>query len=270
MFDAVRVGAFEVDLIDCHDDGDARRLGVVYRLGRLRHDTVVRSDHQYGNVRDFGAAGAHRRERFVARRVEEREALAVDDNRRSADVLRNPARFAFGYACVAYGVEETRLAMVDVAHDRNDRCTRLKPFARLRYLSAGEDRRYFLRGDLGFNWFKPEVRGDDGGGVKVDRLVDGRHHPVLHQLLDHFDGADAHALAELFDRDYTRKLNRSLVNRLTGRGLRCSRNHNSSSTEAAARTAGHLTRAGPVPAAPRSARRRCGAKSGVTLAGVGR
>src|SRR6266700_3878290 len=43
------------------------------RLAGLRHDGVVCGDDEHGDVRDLRASGAHRRERLVARRVEERD-----------------------------------------------------------------------------------------------------------------------------------------------------------------------------------------------------
>ena len=72
----------------------------------------------------LGAAGAHHRERFVARRVEEDDAAAVDLDRVRADVLRDAAGFALGDLRLADRVEQRRLAVVDVAHDRDDRRAR--------------------------------------------------------------------------------------------------------------------------------------------------
>jgi hypothetical protein len=40
---------------------------------RLRHDAVVGRDHEDRDVGDLGAARAHRRERFVTGRVDERD-----------------------------------------------------------------------------------------------------------------------------------------------------------------------------------------------------
>ena len=44
---------------------------------RLRHDAVVGGDDEHGDVGHLRAAGAHGRERLVARRVEERDPAAV-------------------------------------------------------------------------------------------------------------------------------------------------------------------------------------------------
>ena len=73
---ARRVGALLVDLVDRDDHRHVGVLGVVDRLLGLRLDAVVGGDHDHREVGDLGAAGAHRRERLVARRVEERDRVS--------------------------------------------------------------------------------------------------------------------------------------------------------------------------------------------------
>ncbi len=68
---ALGLGVGLVDLVDGDDDRNLRRLGVVDRFDRLRHDAVVGRDHQHDDVGDLGAAGAHRGEGGVAGRIDE-------------------------------------------------------------------------------------------------------------------------------------------------------------------------------------------------------
>ena len=77
LADALGLRVRLVDLVDRDDDRDLRVLGVVERLDGLRHDAVVGRDHQDDDVGRLGAAGAHRGERLVARRVEEDDLVAV-------------------------------------------------------------------------------------------------------------------------------------------------------------------------------------------------
>ena len=119
--DPLGVGVRLVDLVDRHDDRHVRRSRVIDCFPGLRHDAVVSRNHQNDDVGDLGAAGAHQRERLVARRVEEHDVAAVDGDVIRADVLRDAAGFAFGDARLADGVEQARLAVVDVAHHRDDR-----------------------------------------------------------------------------------------------------------------------------------------------------
>ena len=90
----VGVGARLVDLVHRDDDGDLRRLGVVDGLDRLRHRPVVGGDDQDDDVRHLRAAGAHRRERLVARRIQEHDVATLAGHLVGADVLRDAARLA--------------------------------------------------------------------------------------------------------------------------------------------------------------------------------
>ena len=62
----------------------------------------------------------------MTRGIDEGDLAVVDHNLRSADCLGNAARLAGSDTGVTDGVEEARLAVVDVAHDGDDRGARLK------------------------------------------------------------------------------------------------------------------------------------------------
>ena len=122
------VGVRVVDFVDRHDDRHLGRAGMVERLEGLRHDAVVGGHHQHDDVGDVGPARAHGAEGGVAGRVEERDlrqlllALGVrEGNGVGADVLGDAAGFAGGDVGLADHVEQRGLAVVDVAHDRDDR-----------------------------------------------------------------------------------------------------------------------------------------------------
>ena len=118
---ARRVGALLVDLVDGDQHRDPGLLGVVDRLLGLRLDAVVGRDHDHGDVGALRAARSHRGERLVARRVEERDGPVAVVHLIGADVLRDPARLAGRHLGLADRVEQRRLAVVDVAHDRDHR-----------------------------------------------------------------------------------------------------------------------------------------------------
>ena len=126
LLDLLDVGVGLVDLVDDDDHRHPGRLGVVDGLDGLRHDAVVGGHHDGGDVGHLGAAGAHGRESLVARRVDERDRLAVVHDLVGADVLRDAAGFAGRHLGLADGVEQARLAVVDVAHDGDHRRTRLE------------------------------------------------------------------------------------------------------------------------------------------------
>ena len=117
---AVRISAGKVALVDSNNNWDAGRLGVVYRLDGLRHDAVVGCDDQHSDIRHLCAAGTHRREGRVARRIDEGDHLAVEFDLVGADVLGDTAGLTGSDFRRSDGIEEARLAVVDVAENGDD------------------------------------------------------------------------------------------------------------------------------------------------------
>ena len=113
--------ALLVDLVHRDHDRHLGRARVVDRLLGLRLDSVVGCDHDHREVRHARAARAHRRERFVARRVQEGDLAPAVVHLVGADVLRYPTRLARGHLGLANRVQQRGLAVVDVAHDRDHR-----------------------------------------------------------------------------------------------------------------------------------------------------
>ena len=112
----------QVDLVDGHDERHAGVPGVADRLDGLRHDLVVRRHDQHDDVGDLGAAGAHGGERLVTRRVEEGDLAVVRQlDVVRADVLGDATRLAGHDVGLPDVVEQGRLAVVHVTHDRHDR-----------------------------------------------------------------------------------------------------------------------------------------------------
>ena len=117
--DAVGVDPLLVDLVHGDDDRHARRADVLDRLLGLRHDPVVGGDHQDGDIGDIRSTGAHRGEGLVTRGVDERDQAAVALHLVSADHLGDPTGLPGGDLGLADGVEQRRLAMVDMAEHRD-------------------------------------------------------------------------------------------------------------------------------------------------------
>ncbi len=71
-----RLGVRPVDFVDRHDHRNFRRLGVVDRLNRLRHDAVVGGHYEHDDIGHFGAARTHGTEGGVAGCVDEGDLVA--------------------------------------------------------------------------------------------------------------------------------------------------------------------------------------------------
>ncbi len=129
LLDAIDVRRGQIDLVDRDHDLHMRRgLGVVDRLDRLRHEAVVRRDDEHDDVGHVRAARAHRGEGGVARRVEESDARAFVIDGVGADVLGDSAGFARRDARLADRIHERGLAVIDVAHEGDNRAARLEFF----------------------------------------------------------------------------------------------------------------------------------------------
>src|SRR5512146_1177083 len=194
----LRIGVGPIDLVDRDDDRRVRRLRVPDRLDRLLLDAVIRRDHEDDDVGDMRAARAHRGEGLVAGRVDEGDALAaLQHDLIGADMLRDPAGLARRHVGLAQRVEERCLAVIDMAHDGDNRRTLLERVGRIFVaLQAELDVGFGDALDLVAEFGDHELR-----GVSVDRLVDGRHHADFHECLDHVAAALGHAVGELLHRD---------------------------------------------------------------------
>ena len=189
----VGLGVLPVDLVDRDQHRDLRRARVVDRLDGLRHHAVIGRHDDHGEVGDLGAAGSHRRERLVARGVEEGDPLSVLVDLVGADVLGDPARLAGDDLRLPDRVQERRLAVVDVTHDRHHRWALRKVCVgvvvnRLAVLVLGgaDDLDLLVEG----------LR-QRGHGLVGERLRQRRHLAELHQLLDHLGAAEAQRLGHL-------------------------------------------------------------------------
>ncbi len=120
LLDLADVRLRQIDLVDGDDHRHAGVPGVRDRLDGLRHNRVIGGNHEDDDVGNLRTAGAHGRERLVARRVEEGDRLAVGQRHMvGADVLRDAAGFAGHHIGPPDIVEQGRLAVIDVAHDRD-------------------------------------------------------------------------------------------------------------------------------------------------------
>ena len=114
-----------------------------------------------------------------------------------ADVLGDAAGLAGDDIGAADRVEQRRLAVIDMAHDRHHRRARLQ-----RFVGIDVDRGVDV--DVGFRHrldAVAELLDQQLGGVLVDGLGDGDRRAHLEQRLDQVGAALAHALGELLDGD---------------------------------------------------------------------
>ena len=176
-------------------------------FNRLRHDAVVCSDDEDGNIRNLSAAGTHSRKGFVARRIHEGDLLAFVTDLVSPDVLGNAAGFVAGDIGLTDGVEKARFTVVDVTHDGDDRRTGFQGFRGID--DFFDFRRIFRRSFHGNG--DAEFIGNQRGRIKVEFLVDSRHDTSHEELLHDFTDIAAQPFCEIFNDDRFRQFNRRRI-----------------------------------------------------------
>ena len=113
-----------------------------------------------------------------------------------ADVLRDASLFAGDDVALPDGVEERRLAVIDVPHDRHDGGAPLQAL-RLPLALLAEDLVPVALGELDL---EAVVVGDHDDRVGVQPLVDRHHEPEPEALLDDLGRVDLELLGDLGDR----------------------------------------------------------------------
>ena len=140
--DLVRGRALLVDLVHRDHDRDLGGLGVVDRLHRLRHDTVVGGHDQDGDVGGLGTTGTHGGERLVTRGIQQGQQtlLVVDLHRHlvGTDVLGDAAGLAATDVGLADRVQQSGLTVVDVTHHGDHRRAVLEVLGATLVLTEGQ------------------------------------------------------------------------------------------------------------------------------------
>ena len=189
---AVGVGLVPVDLVDRHDDRHVGRVGVADGLDGLGHDAVIGGHHQDHDVGHLGTTGTHGREGFVTGGVDERDRVALPLDLVGTDVLGDATGLAGHDVGRADTVEQQGLAVVDVAHDGDDRRAR----AQLRLVHFLVVVVEELGQQLGLALLARVDESDLGaefGGEQLDHVVGQRlggrdHLPLQQQEADHITG----------------------------------------------------------------------------------
>ena len=158
---------------------------MIYRLDRLRHDSVVGRDYEYRDIGRLRAARTHRGERLVTRGVEESDLSVVYLYAICADRLRDAAGLARGHVSVADSVEQRRFAVVDVSHYTDDRTARHEI---LGFVLRLVEQPLLYRDDDLARYLCSKLVGDKICRVVIDSLVYRRHDAQTHQLLYHLAG----------------------------------------------------------------------------------
>ena len=182
FLDTVRVGTGLIDLVNCYHNGHACILGVVDSFNGLRHNAVICCYDKHCNIRNLGTSGAHGRESFMTRGIQECNLVSLVANLVSTDTLGNAAGFVHGHIGLAQSIQQGGLAVVYVAHNGNHCRSGLQEtgIIRSRGVFGGICCRFcFLQSYAEFFC-------QNFDSIPVQILVDGRHDTVHHQMFNDF------------------------------------------------------------------------------------
>ncbi len=201
----IDIGCRQIDLIDRDHQLNLGRLGMVDGLNRLRHQAVVSSHHEHNDIGDVRAAGSHSGKSGMARRVEESNSLPIASDTVCADVLRDATCFACRYPGLANRIEKRGFAVIDVAHESHDGCTRLEGLlARLLRFLRDLNLHFLLVMTLGsilLLALKDEtvLLAELRDGIELQRLVDVGKYLKRHQVGDNLKGFNANQGGQVLD-----------------------------------------------------------------------
>ena len=135
--------------------------------------------------------------------IQEGDGLTVDIHGVSTDVLGNAAGLSGGHVGLADSVQQAGLAVVNVAHNHHNGASGLELLGGVHMVVDNP----LLDGDGDFLLhLAAHFRSHKLGGVKVDGLVDGSHHAVLHKQLDDLAGGLFHPAGKLAHGNLLRNL----------------------------------------------------------------
>ena len=143
----------------------------------LRHNAIIGSHDQNHNIGHFGTARAHFRKGLVTRRINKGNLVTFRrHNLICTDMLGNTAGFACGNVCLAQGIQQRSLTMVNVPHNRNHRCPRQHLIRRIfRTLDSFFNIAVGHALKLVSQFFDHDLR-----RIGINRLVNGCHNPQRH------------------------------------------------------------------------------------------
>jgi hypothetical protein len=182
---SIGISLVTVDLVDGHNYGDVGGIGVADGLDGLGHDAVVGRNYQDHDVGHLGTTGTHGRKGLMTRCVDERDRVALPLDLVGADVLGDAAGLAGHDVGRPDAVEQQRLAVVDMTHDRHDRRTGpqlgLVLFLVVVVEELGQQFSLALLTRVDQAHFGAQLGGEQINHVVGERLGGGHHFPLQKQ-----------------------------------------------------------------------------------------
>ena len=219
LLNLIGVSGGFIHLVDGDNDVDFSSLCVVDCLNGLGHNTVVCRYYENCNIGCHSTTCTHCGKCGVSGSIQEGDITSACLYAVSTDVLSNTACFACCYVGVTDSIENRGLTVVNVTHNAYNGCALLELLIGIRCVVK---QTLFNADDYLGGSFNAELIGYECGGIKVDNLVDGCHHPHHNQLLNNLTCCYVQLGSELSYNDLFGNFNRGglVINRLLNSGSR--------------------------------------------------
>ena len=160
---------------------------MIERFYRLRHYTVIGSNHQYNDIGNLGTSCTHHRKGFVPRCIQEGDISFRRRHHISTDMLRNAAEFLSGNISASNSIKRFCLTVINMSHNGNNRRSN---YQRGIFVTIGFDDGFVIQTD---NLDIAIIfRCENRGGIGINGLVHCNHHTHLHQFTDQFGRFQIH------------------------------------------------------------------------------
>ena len=176
-------------------------------LNGLRHDAVVCGNDQDGNIGDVCTSCTHGSERFVSRRIQECDVLALISYLVCTDMLCDAASLACGNVCIPDAVQDRSLTMVNVTHNYNNWAALFGILGVVILV----DQTVFDGHDHFVFYLCAQFLCHQRCGVEVDFLIDGSHNAQHHQLFDDLGRSNFQTGRQFTHRDHVRDADTQLL-----------------------------------------------------------
>ncbi len=123
LFYTLNICTWLIDLIDRYDNFNSRCFGMVDRLDRLRHHTVICCNYKNRNICRICSSHTHCSKRLMSRCIQECDLFSVDLYYRSTDVLCDSTCLAVCHTGITDRIQQRSLSMVNVSHNTYNRRT---------------------------------------------------------------------------------------------------------------------------------------------------
>ena len=194
-FDLLRIRIIAIHFIDSDNNRRICRLGIFNGFNRLRHDAIISCHYKDDNIHRLCATSSHFRESRVTRRIKDRNLFSRFQLKLiGTNMLGDTARFARRHIGCPQSIQQGRLAVINMSHNRNHRRTRLAIFF-IRRCIINDKVIFNVRLRNTFNCMA-EIFDNQLGRIGIENIIHRCHCALLHKVFHNVARAFRHTVRQ--------------------------------------------------------------------------